>query len=59
MLVDSHDYKLIADAVNYLVENEEFRDVLSKNCYEAAKKLNWNTHEDEFIDEYVKIEAVV
>lgn len=59
LLVDSHDYRSIADAVNYLVDNGEFRDMLSRNCYEAAKKLNWNTHEDEFIDEYAKIEAVV
>lgn len=59
LLVDSHDYKSIADAVNYLVDNGGFRDMLSQNCYEAAKKLNWNTHEDEFIGEYEKIEAVV
>lgn len=59
LLVDSHDHRSIADAVNYLVDNEGFRDMLSRNCYEAAKKLNWNTHEDKFIDEYAKIEAVV
>ena len=59
LLVDSHDADSIADAVNYLVENERFRDALSRNCYEAAKTLNWGAHEYEFIDEYAKIEAVV
>ena len=59
LLVNSHDYKSIADAVNYLVSDEELREVLSRNCYEAAKKLNWNNHKDEFIGEYAKIEAVV
>jgi len=59
LLVDSHDYRSIADAVNYLVDNVGFRDMLSRNCYEAAKKLNWNTHEDEFVGEYSKIEVVV
>lgn len=59
LLVDSHDYKSIADAVNYLVSDEPFRDKLSENCYEAAKTLNWDNHKDEFIEEYSKIEAVV
>ncbi len=59
LLVDSHDYKSIADAVNYLVENTELREALSHNCYKAAKTLNWNNCEDEFIEEYAKIEAVV
>lgn len=59
LLVDSHDYRSIADAVNYLVENTELREALSHNCYKAAKTLNWNNCEDEFIEEYAKIEAVV
>ncbi|MBR5272078.1 MAG: glycosyltransferase [Clostridia bacterium] len=59
VLVDSHDYKSIAAAVNFLLDDEEYRDNLSRNCYAAAKELNWNNHKDEFIGEYAKIEAVV
>ncbi len=59
VLVDSHEPKSIADAVNFLLDDEDYRNVLSQNCYQAAKELNWNNHKDEFIDEYAKIEAVV
>ena len=59
VLVDSHDHKSIADAVNFLLDDEEYRDNLSRNCYAAAKSLNWNNHKNEFIGEYAKIEAVV
>ncbi len=50
--VDSHDYKSIARAVNYLLENPDVRNEISKNCSIARNKYNWETEKQELLNIY-------
>jgi glycosyltransferase involved in cell wall biosynthesis len=52
LCVDSHDYKSIASAVNYLLVNTNLRNELSKNCYVARQNYNWETEKREFLNIY-------
>ncbi|MBU8731719.1 glycosyltransferase [Cytobacillus oceanisediminis] len=50
--VNSHDHISIVNAVNYLIENPNFRDELSNNCFVARYKYNWDTEKHEFLKIY-------
>ncbi|SFD10614.1 glycosyltransferase [Bacillus sp. UNCCL81] len=53
--VDSHDIDSIAEGVNYLLDNPEVRDEMSKNCLKARHKYNWNNEKKVFIGIYEKV----
>ncbi|MBX0357743.1 glycosyltransferase [Halobacillus sp. Nhm2S1] len=50
--VDSHDYEDIARAVNHLLTNEQLRDQLSENCYDASLKYNWEEEKFSLLEVY-------
>lgn len=53
--VDSHDPASIAEGVNYLLDHPEERERMSRNCYQAREKYNWNNEKEIFIDIYKKL----
>jgi len=53
--VDSHDPVSIAEGVNYLLDHPEERERMSRNCYQAREKYNWNNEKEIFIDIYKKL----
>lgn len=50
--VDSHDYKSIGVAVNHILANEQLRNKLSKNCYDASLKYNWEEEKYSLLEVY-------
>ncbi|MDV4150276.1 glycosyltransferase [Clostridium sp. AL.422] len=61
LVVDSHNSKEIADAVNTLLENKELHAMFKKNCIKAREKYNWNNEKEKFVriyDEFLYKENV-
>lgn len=52
--IDSHDYKSIAEGVNYLLDNPDARNSMVKNCYTASQKYNWEMEKNNFLKVYEK-----
>ena len=53
--VDSHDYKSIAEGVNYLLENPDVRERMSANCSKAKEIYNWDEEKKNFLAVYEAI----
>ncbi|MGN1401791.1 MAG: glycosyltransferase [Bacillus sp. (in: firmicutes)] len=52
LIVDSHDPRSIAKAVNTLTADPLLRDRLSKNSYQARNKYNWDEEQMNFLKVY-------
>ncbi|RIW31892.1 glycosyltransferase [Bacillus salacetis] len=53
--VDSHDPEDIARGVNYLLDNPDVREEMSKHSIEAKDKYNWEEEKEIFLNIYKKI----
>ena len=52
IVVDSHNPKEIAAAVNEMIENKELHQMFKDNCVPARKKYNWNNEKVKFVKIY-------
>jgi glycosyltransferase involved in cell wall biosynthesis len=55
LCVDSHDYKSIAEGVNYLLEHPEDRNKMVMNSYQAKENYNWSVEKINFLNVYNKL----
>ncbi|MBQ6819818.1 MAG: glycosyltransferase [Clostridium sp.] len=52
IVVDSHNPKEIAAAVNEMIENKELHQMFKDNCVPAREKYNWNNEKVKFVKIY-------
>jgi len=55
LCVDSHDHVEIANAVNFLMENQLLRNTMSENCRAARLKYNWEEEKSNFLTVYQEV----
>jgi glycosyltransferase involved in cell wall biosynthesis len=55
VLIPRPDPEIIAAELNNLLTNEVLYSTLKRNCFQAARELNWNNEEKKLISFYMKI----